>query len=172
MVNEIALIRREIQDPEERSIIERATNALDTSNWQYTQLLGWIRLAANEIRNMNPVERAAWATGIAAGATSGILQGLTPSQIIQEAASTGQTTRSIAQSYGYTPGAENTQTTEQIWEEARSNTENMIGEFRQVLQSKSFCNLPWKAHSRLKNRKQMNLQNRYWKHNEWQVMGV
>ena len=139
VLNHRDIIEREVSPGTERDAILDATNNLNTEGWNYQQLLGFIRIARNEIANMNPVERAAWVSGIAAGASYGIFNGMSPAQIVETAAQTASTTRGIANSYGYSPGV----TPEQApnINELASNTEQLAQQGRQTIRDMSTTTL-------------------------------
>ena len=139
VLNHRDIIEREVSPGDTRDAILDATENLDTQGWNYQQLLGFVRLARNEIANMNHIERAAWVSGIAAGATYGIFNGMSPAQIVENAARVGSTTRGIANSYGFSPGVTPAQAPN--INEIASNTEQLAQQGRQIIHDMSTTTL-------------------------------
>jgi hypothetical protein len=99
----IPYIGRELgNQPELRDALVRDTDNVDTQGWSASDMINFVMRAVREIRNMHPVERAAWVGGGAVGVTQAILTGSDPVTSFARGARTG---REIANSQGYTPEA-------------------------------------------------------------------
>lgn len=154
----VPYIGRELgNQPALRDALIRDTDNVDTQGWSATDMINFVMRAVREIRNMDPVERAAWVGGGAVGTTAAILQGSDPVMGFARGATTG---RGIANAYGFTPQSAAVQNTAQaLTRTPRDTIANQEREWAQQnfqFQGTSFHNLPWKRQLRLINdKKQM-----------------